>query len=310
MKSTHTRQIPLDSRQLNAFVSLSRTGSFKETAAELFLTHSAISHSMSALETEMGCRLLTRMCKKVVLTEMGEALLHHAQNGLQEFAKARETLDHLKHWGASRLRIGAGAALSRQLLSQVLCHARQKHPRLRITARVVRPWEMVASLADGELDLVLGEPQKTIPGIAFSPLFESPLQIVVGTVHRWAVQGRITPGELASEPCLLTHKSHPTRQLIDRYFAGEHIDLNVIAEIDSFDAIKEWVKSGLGITVLPHWAVQEELASQVLIAFPPGRRALRQSWGIYRWASSPVTTVENTFRVLCEAASRKMMTST
>ena len=130
MKSAHPRQIPLDSRQLNAFVSLARTGSYKATAAELYLTHSAVSHAMSALENEVGCRLLTRMCKRVVLTEMGEALLHHAEDGLREFAKARETLDRLRHWGAPRLRVGAEAAVSRQLLPAVFHRARQAHPHL------------------------------------------------------------------------------------------------------------------------------------------------------------------------------------
>lgn len=299
-------QSPLDSRQLNAFVSLARTGSFKQTASELYLTRSAISHAMSALERELGCRLLARMSKKVVLTEMGEALLHHAEHGLREFAKARETLNSLKQWGASRLRIGAGAALSRLILPSVLCQARREHPRLLVIARVGRPWEMVARLADGELDLVLGEPQETTPGIVFTPLFESPLQIIAGANHRWAERGRITPGELAGEPCALTSKSHPTRQLTDRYFTGEKIELNVVVEIDTYDAIKEWVKSGLGITVLPRWAVQDELGAGVLIAFPPGRRRLLQSWGIHRWDRRPVTPVENTFRVLCQAAAAKM----
>jgi DNA-binding transcriptional LysR family regulator len=302
--------MPLDSRRLNAFVSLARTGSFKETAAELYLTDSAVSHAMSALEREMGCRLLTRMCKKVVLTEMGEVLLHHAEHGLKEFAKARETIDNLKQCGATRLRVGAGAALMRELLPAVLCRAREELPQLRIVARVVRPWEMVSHLSDGELDVVLGEPQKTIPEIAYTPLFASHLQVVVGAKHRWAVQGRIAPGELGKEPCLLTSKSHPTRQLIDRYFAGEQIEMNAVAEIDSFDAIKEWVKSGSGMSVLPHWAIQKELAVGVLTAFPPGRRTLHQSWGIYRWASLAVTPVESTFRVLCQAAAEKLQAPT
>jgi DNA-binding transcriptional LysR family regulator len=248
------------------------------------------------------------MCKRVVLTEMGEALLHHAEHGLKEFEKAREALDSLKDWGATRLRVGAGAALSRIILPAVLSQASQQHRHLRITARVVRPWETVANLADGELDIILGEPQKTIPEIAFAPLFESHLQIIVGADHRWAKQGRITPGELAKEPCLLTSKSHPTRQLIDRYFFAENIEMNAIAEIDSFDAIKELVKSGIGISVLPQWAIQEELATGVLIAFPPGRRTLNQTWGIYRWKSRPVTRVENTFHVLCGAAAGRLTT--
>ena len=56
---------PLDSRQLRAFRVLARTGSFTQTARELHLTQSGISHSMKALETEIGCRLLDRLGKKL-----------------------------------------------------------------------------------------------------------------------------------------------------------------------------------------------------------------------------------------------------
>ena len=53
--------------------------SFTQTARELHLTQSGISHSMKALEGETGCRLLDRLGKKVVLTQAGEQLLQHAE---------------------------------------------------------------------------------------------------------------------------------------------------------------------------------------------------------------------------------------
>lgn len=62
---------PLDSRQLRAFCVLSRTGSFTQTARELHLTQSGISHSMKALESGVGCRLLDTLGKKAVLTHAG-----------------------------------------------------------------------------------------------------------------------------------------------------------------------------------------------------------------------------------------------
>src|ERR1051326_209319 len=75
---------PLDSRQVRAFAVLARTGSFTQTARELHLTQSAISHSMKALEGDVGCRLLDRLGKKIVLTQAGEQLLHHATRILHE----------------------------------------------------------------------------------------------------------------------------------------------------------------------------------------------------------------------------------
>src|SRR6188474_230706 len=98
---------PLDSRQLRAFCVLARTGSFTQTARELHLTQSGISHSMKALESDIGCRLLDRLGKKVVLTQAGEQLLQHTARILQEMQAAREAIAHLGKWGRGRLRLGA-----------------------------------------------------------------------------------------------------------------------------------------------------------------------------------------------------------
>src|SRR5205807_3345547 len=93
---------PLNSRQIRAFSVLARTGSFTQTARELHLTQSGISHSMKALERETGCRLLDRLGKKIVLTHAGEQLLHHANKILQEMENAQEALTHLGKWGRGR----------------------------------------------------------------------------------------------------------------------------------------------------------------------------------------------------------------
>src|SRR5688500_13859766 len=97
----------IDSRQLRAFVTLARTGSFTDAARELFLSQSAVSHSMKALEQGVGCRLLDRVGKRVILTQAGEQLLHHAEKILGEMQAARVSLETLGKWGKPRLRIGA-----------------------------------------------------------------------------------------------------------------------------------------------------------------------------------------------------------
>jgi DNA-binding transcriptional LysR family regulator len=111
---------PLDSRQLRAFVILARTGSFTRAAKEVFLSQSAVSHAMKALENEVGCRLLDRVGKRVSLTQAGEQLLHHAEKILTEMQLARTSLDHLSKWGQTRLRVGASSTACRYILPPVL----------------------------------------------------------------------------------------------------------------------------------------------------------------------------------------------
>src|SRR5437762_11872801 len=111
---------PVDSRQLRAFVTLARAGSFTLAAKELYLSQSAVSHSMKALEQEVGCRLLDRMGKKVLLTQAGETLLHHAEKILQEMNTARSALEQLGKWGRDRLRIGTSTTACQYILPAVL----------------------------------------------------------------------------------------------------------------------------------------------------------------------------------------------
>src|SRR5438067_124339 len=110
----------LDSRQLRAFASLARTGSFTQTARELHLTQSAISHAIKALETDVGCRLLDRLGKKVILTQAGEQLLVHAEKILHAMTTAREDLKQLGKWGRSRLRLGASTAVCQYIRPALL----------------------------------------------------------------------------------------------------------------------------------------------------------------------------------------------
>src|SRR6516225_1634880 len=146
---------PLDSRQLRAFRTLARTNSFTQTARELHLTQSAVSHSMKALERDVGCRLLDRLGKKVVLTQAGEQLLHHAQRILQEMESARESLAHLGKWGRGRLRLGASTTACQHIIPPVMREFKESFPDHILTIEPGDTPELVTSLLRHKIDLAL-----------------------------------------------------------------------------------------------------------------------------------------------------------
>ncbi len=82
----------LDSRKLLAFVTLARCGSFTQTARELFLTQSAVSHAIKSLELELERRLFDRLGRRARLTPAGHRLLEYADRILTEMQHAREDL--------------------------------------------------------------------------------------------------------------------------------------------------------------------------------------------------------------------------
>src|SRR5882724_12182330 len=122
---SHTMKSILDSRQILAFSALARRGSFTLAAKDLFLTQSAVSHAIKALEEEVGCRLVDRTGKRVLLTQAGEQFLRHTEKIMREMEAARAGLDSLSRWGHGRLRLGASTTACQYILPTVLREFKQ-----------------------------------------------------------------------------------------------------------------------------------------------------------------------------------------
>ena len=293
---------PLDSRQLRAFRVLARTGSFTQTARELHLTQSGISHSMKALEGETGCRLLDRLGKKVVLTQAGEQLLQHAEKILSEMESARESLKQLGKWGKGRLRLGASTTACQQIIPPVLREFKESFPEHVITLEPGDTPELVGALLKQRIDLALTLEVDKEPQLEFHPLFSDELQFIVSAQHPWAQAGRVERAEIPRQNYILYSKHSVTFRLIENYFRQEEMVLNSVLEVGSMEATKELVKLGLGACILAPWIARREIAEGSLIALPLGRKKLTRRWGIVHWRGKRLNLAEETFIGLCESA--------
>ena len=296
---------PIDSRQIRAFASLARTGSFTLAAKELHLTQSAISHSMKALEREVGCRVLDKLGKKVVLTEAGEALLVHVERILGEMALARAELDQLGKWGQSRLRLGASSTACQHILPTVLREFRESFPQCVISIEPGDTPEMIAALRDRRIDLAVNlEPKRDEP-LSFRPLFTDELSFLLSPLHPWARAGKVERSQIAKQHYILYGKRSYTAGMIDEYFREEDIVLYSSIDLGSMEAIKELVKLGLGVSILATWTCRKEIEERSLVSLPLGKRKLRRRWGVLHWRGRRLSLAEETFIGLCEQVAER-----
>jgi DNA-binding transcriptional LysR family regulator len=293
---------PLDSRQLRAFCVLARTGSFTHTARELHLTQSGVSHSMKALEGDIGCRLLDRLGKKVALTQAGEQLLHHATKILQEMENARESLAHLGKWGRGRLRLGASTTACQHIVPPVLREFKESFPDHIITIEPGDTPELVGLLLRHRVDLALSLEAHKESQLDFHPLFTDELHFIVGALHPWAQRRHVERAEIPRQNYILYGKHSVTFRLVEDYFRREQMVLNTVIELGSMEATKELVKLGLGVSILAPWIARKEIEEGSLVALPLGRRKLQRRWGILHWRGKRLNLAEETFIGLCEAA--------
>lgn len=297
---------PLDSRQLRAFTTLARTGSFTLAAKELFLSQSAVSHSMKALESDIGCRLFDRVGKKVLLTQAGEQLLEHANKILEEMSEARESIKQLGKWGRSRLRIGASTTFCTYLLPGVLREFRESFPQCMITIEPGDTPELLELLASNRIDLAIGMRPHREEQFEFNELFSDELKFLVGPQHPWAVAGQVTRAEIPRQNYILYSKKSYTFRQVEEYFLSEDMVLHTGIELGSMEAIKEMAKLELGICVLAQWVARKELKEGSLVSFSLGRRKLRRTWGILHWKGRRLSLPEESFISLCREGTAEL----
>lgn len=297
---------PLESRQLVAFAALARCQSFTRAAKELFLTQSAISHAIKALETEVGTRLVDRAGRTVLLTQAGEQFLRHTEKILREMDAARSGLEALARWGHGRLRVGASTTACQYLLPTVLREFKQRFPKAEITIEPGDHADQVELLQSNRVDLAIMLQPERRGEFEFVPLFDDELRLLTSPQHSWVQQGRKTRGPLEGETLVLYNKSSYTFRLVSDYFRDEREPIGHFIELGSMDAIKELVKIGVGVGVVAPWIARAELASGALMSFPLGRKRLRRTWGIAHLRGRRLPLCDETFIGLCRSVTERI----
>ena len=312
---------PLDSRQVRAFLVLVHMGSFTKAAKKLSLTQSAVSHAIRALEEDLGCRLLDRVGKKVLLTQAGEQFHERAENIFNEMILARSELNKLGEWGHGRLRIGATAAACQHIMPSILREFQKEFPKCHLTIIPANTSEIIELLHNNKIDVAITWGREPDSDDNFTPLFDDELVFVVSPDHPWAKARRIKRTEVSRQQYILYNSSTSwqrsqslspsfTRysgiyEQIESHFKNEGVVIKSVIDVGSMSAIKELVKLGLGITILPAWVAQNELKEKSLVALPLGRRKLKRQWGVLYMKGRSIAWAGETFIKLSQSSTRQ-----
>lgn len=284
-----------DLRQLRAFVAVADEGSFTLAAKRLFLTQSAISHSMRALEDSLDCQLLSRLGKKTVITEEGAVLLRRCRIILSELDQVGRELDGLKRWGQSRIRIGAPHSLCQFVLPAVLREFRDCFPRCEPLIETGDTEGLLRRLDDHELDVVLGLQLHPPREKGVRPLFHDRMAFIVPPVHPWAEAGLPDEADFDKVQFISYAQARGTYRLVEEYFAELGVRPKPPLVLGDMESIKEMSKIGIGVGIVADWVVKREVEDGTLVALPAGDRPIEREWAVFWNDERPLSLVEETF---------------
>ncbi len=262
-------------RQLQIFRVVAETGSTAAAAAAISLSQSATSAAINELERILELQLFDRVGKRLQLNDNGRALLPQALDLLEGAAWIeRWALDRESQIGT--LRIGASTTIGNYLLPAILAGFRDTLPETawenwQVQVKIANTAEVAARVAAFELDLGLIEGPCHEPDLVVRPWLEDELIVVAGSRDPILARGRKRPisiDTLSKATWLLREPGSGTREMISQLLIPYLHHLRAGIEFGNPEAIKRAAASGLGISCLSRYVVQDLLKSGELVAPP------------------------------------------
>ena len=254
----------MDLRSIQYFVQVADEGSITRTAGKIGIAQPALTRHIQHLEEELGTQLLTRLPRGVRLTTSGRDFLDYARTIVLDVSRAREHVRGKAKAARGTVVMGTSPTLAPLLLPGLVARAREQCPA--VTLKVVEGFspQLLDALLAGRLHVgVMTNPPRTT-SLALTPLCSEPLVVVSapgarGTRHAFSLT------ELAATPFIITVG---IRTLVEQQLAAFGFGLRVEAEVDSVEAIRRLLASGVGLSIMPVSAFHEEIRRGKLVASP------------------------------------------
>ncbi|MFE3270355.1 LysR family transcriptional regulator [Streptomyces sp. NPDC059215] len=248
----------MELKHLEYFLAVAEEKNFTRAARRLHVVQSGVSATIKALEHELGVALLYRSSRHVELTEAGAALLPKVRAALDAVQEARDAVAEAEGGIRGTLRIGTMTSVTMIDLPALLGQFHRLHPDviLRLMAAPSGSGGLANSLAEGALDLAfVSLPGGPPAGVALQELGSAPLDLVVPATHPLAGRSEVPLSLLAGEPFVDFPIGYGNRTVTDSAFAAAGIDRQVVIEITDIATGPAYVQQGLGIALLPRFAV-------------------------------------------------------
>jgi LysR family transcriptional regulator, regulator of the ytmI operon len=245
----------MEFRHLQTFQAIVQEGSFLKASEKLQYAQSTITLHIQQLEAELGVKLFFRRGKSTALTIAGRTLRDHADQLLYRAAKLQQTMTDLVAGEAGHLRIGSIEPVASVHLPAILVRFCHEHPKVRLTLEVGVTQFISQRVASGSLDLAICSPPSANLDVTFELLFHDPIALLIPDTHPLATLDEISTSSLGKERLILTEEHCPYRNILEKALLSQGINPFSGIEVMSLEALKQMVRYGLGIGVIPAAAI-------------------------------------------------------
>ncbi len=245
--------------QYKIFKAVADTGNISATAKSLYLSQSAVSQSIKALESSLGVRLFSRSRRGVTLTHDGQTLYEYVSGALSLLEAGEMRLNESRELTRGTLTIGASNTLTETYLLKYLQEYHKAYPGVKVQILNGTSRRVMSFLRNGTCDLAFATTNE--PDDAFDNYlcFKTHTVFVAAPEYPVDFDHAYTLREISDLPLILLEREAGSRRFLEDCFLEEGLRLAPEIELASYELLISLARIGLGVA-----GVTEEFSEEAL----------------------------------------------
>ena len=241
-------------RSLQIFRDVIATQSFTEAARRNFLTQSAVSHHLKALEAKFGHRLVERGRRQIHLTRAGKLVYAASVDLVKRYERLETALKQPATAVGGKLRVGSIYTIGLYHLPPYTSSFLKRYPQVDLLLSYLKDQEVYEAVLNDRVEIGLVDYPKPHPRLAIAPFKKERIALIVPPRHRWAGKKRISLKDLSGQPFIVPQAELP----LEKVLRQARIRVNVVHAFDNIEITKRAVEIGLGLALVPRVTVDRE----------------------------------------------------
>jgi DNA-binding transcriptional LysR family regulator len=248
-------RINYDMLDLQAFVAVAERASFRQAAADLFLSQSALSRRIDKLEDSLGVKLFERTTRRVQLTNVGDTFLVNVRTALNDLEDAVLGVADLAAHRTGTVTFACVPSAIWHFLPEVLKQFSTRYPRIRVRVHDESAQDVLNLVLSGEADFGINFAGAENPEIVFAPIHVERYVLAMRREHPLAGRTELSWKETVGERYISVAKSSGNRSVIDAALAGVEKHPVIFCEVNHVSGVLALVEAGLGVAAVPGMSV-------------------------------------------------------
>ena len=249
-------------KQLKYLCAVAEHKHFSKAAEACHVTQSTLSAAIQELESQLGIIIFERNKKSVLITPLGERLLHQARiilGDVEDFVSLAKSHDEAL---AGELRLGVIPTIGPFLLPRMLGELRKQYLKLKLFLKEDLSSHLVQQLQQGDLDLIILAFPYHLPDMETVTLFKDEFLLCLPPGHALEGSKQVRQQQLRGEQLLLLEEGHCLRDHALEACKLESADTDLVYQGTSLHTLVQMVANGLGVTLLPAMSVQADVLGE------------------------------------------------